>query len=106
MSFFNPSSFAISDPLVPTLPPKAAILPAGEKIRLADRQHARIADGKGLRLEVIAGAVWITQRDVVDDVVLTAGEAAEFADPDGVVVSAIGGAAQFRTRALARAMAV
>jgi len=62
---------------------------------LVPRQRAlRLDDGAGLRVAVLAGDVWITQRGRSRDIVLRAGEECVLEPSLDTVVSALGGDAR------------
>ena len=58
-------------------------------VRLARDGMLGIDDGRGLRLRVAAGTVWLTQQDDSRDVVLRAGESFVIDHPGRTVVQAL-----------------
>lgn len=58
-------------------------------VRLARDGVLGIDDGRGLRLRVAAGAVWLTQQDDSRDVVLREGESFVIDSPGRTVVQAL-----------------
>jgi Protein of unknown function (DUF2917) len=58
-------------------------------IGLRRGQVARIEDGRGLKLRVEAGSVWITEERSIEDVCLQAGEAYRIAKPGTTLISTL-----------------
>jgi hypothetical protein len=58
-------------------------------VRLAREGLVAIDDGRGLRLRVAAGAVWLTQQDDQRDVVLREGESFVIDRPGRTLVQAL-----------------
>jgi hypothetical protein len=71
-------------------------------VRLARDGLLGIDDGRGLRLRVAAGAVWLTQQDDSRDVVLREGESFVIDRPGRTVVQALD-ATELRLNAAAQA---
>jgi hypothetical protein len=60
-----------------------------QTIGLRRGQVARIEDGRGLRLRVETGSVWITEERNVEDVCLQAGEAYSIGRPGTTLISTL-----------------
>ena len=60
-------------------------------IGITPRKVARIKDGRGMRLHVETGEVWITEDRSVDDVCLRAGESYCIKNNGMTLISALGG---------------
>jgi hypothetical protein len=58
-------------------------------IGLTRGQIARIDNGKGMRLRVEAGSVWITEERSADDVCLKTGEAYRIDNPGKTLISTL-----------------
>jgi hypothetical protein len=71
-------------------------LPTGQTLALQKGALLSLADHVPQLIEAVDGALWITQSDILDDIVLEAGESIEILEPERALLSALGGPAKVR----------
>ena len=76
-------------------------LPIDANSRLADHSMFRVSESLAQSIEVLNGAIWITQPREPRDIVVTAGQSVTLDHPVAAIVSAIGGPACVKASTLA-----
>ena len=62
-------------------------------VRLGPNQTLKVVDGAGSTVSAIAGAVWITEENQPNDIVLAPGDSYRLRQPGVALVNSLGGSA-------------